>query len=168
MSFSLHSAAQPMFLRGLATLDHLLDKAAASGLSEAEVFEARLAPDMRPFPDQIRMASFSARSAMARLAGVEWPRTDDAEATLEALKHTVALSRDFVAGVAPEAFEGAETRPVQLRFPGVELDFVGEGYLTSFALPNFYFHVTTAYAILRHKGVELGKRDYLGRLALVG
>ncbi len=163
----MHAAAQPMFLRGLATLDHLLDKAASSGLDEAAILEARLAPDMRPFPDQIRMASFTARAAMARLAGADWPKTDDTEASLAELKATVALSRDFVAGVDAAAFAGAETRPVQLKFPGIELNFVGEGYLTSFALPNFYFHVTTAYAILRHKGVELGKRDFLGQLALV-
>ena len=160
MSFTLHAAAQPMFLRGLDTLSHLIDRAAASGLPEAEVLDARLAPDMRPFPDQIRMASFSARGAMARLAGADWPKTADDEASLADLKATVALSRDFVTSLSPDAFEGAETRPVQL-------NFVGEGYLTSFALPNFYFHLTTAYAILRHKGVELGKRDFLGQLALV-
>ena len=167
MSFTLHAAAQPMFLRGLDTLSHLIDRAAASGLAEGELMEARLAPDMRPFPDQIRMASFSARGAMARLAGADWPKTADDEASLADLKATVALSRDFVTSISPDAFEGAETRPVQLKFPGIELNFEGEGYLTSFALPNFYFHVTTAYAILRHKGVELGKRDFLGQLALV-
>lgn len=167
MSFTLHAAAQPMFLRGLASLDHLIDKAMTSDLEEAEVMDARLAADMRPFPDQIRMASFSARGAMARLAGVDWPKTDDSEASLAELKATVALSRDFVASLDAASFEGAGARPITLQVPGVELNFVGEGYLTSFALPNFYFHLTTAYAILRHKGVELGKRDFLGQLALV-
>lgn len=167
MTFRLYDAAVPMFLRGLTTLDHLLDKAEASALTEAELFEARLAEDMRPFPDQIRMAAFSARGCVARLTGSHWPATDDSEASIADLKATVALSRDFVAAAAPETFEGAETRPVQLKFPGVELNFVGQGYLTSFALPNFYFHVSMAYAILRSRGVELGKRDYLGQLELV-
>ena len=76
------------------------------------------------------------------------------------------MTRDWVKGLSPAAFEGSKERVVEIRFPGVELDFVGDGYLTSFALPNFYFHVTMAYAILRHLGVELGKRDYLGQLAL--
>lgn len=167
MSLSLYEVSVPLFLRGLETLDHLLDKAAGSDLSEAELFEVRLADDMRPFPDQIRMAAFGARGAVARLAGVDWPRTDDSESSLAELKSTVALSRDFVASLEPSAMDGAETRAIQLKFQGVELNFIGRGYLTSFALPNFYFHVTTAYAILRHRGVELGKRDFLGRLDLV-
>lgn len=167
MTFSLYDASAPVFLRGLDTLDHLIDRAAASGLGEAELFEARLAEDMRPFPDQVRMAAFGARGATARLAGVDWPRTDDAEASLADLRATVALSRDFVKGVPRDAIEAGEDRRVELRFPGVELNFLGRGYLTSFAIPNFYFHVTTAYAILRHKGVELGKRDFLQGLELV-
>ena len=168
MTFALADAASPIFLRGLNVLLHLLDKAEASGLPEAEVLEARLAPDMRPFPDQIRMAAFSARSCVARLTGQAWPKTDDAEASLAELRATVELSIRFIEGVEPAAFEGAEGRRIELRFPGVELDFEGAGYLTSFAIPNFYFHVSMAYAILRHRGVELGKRDYLGQLALIG
>jgi uncharacterized protein len=167
MTFSLHDASAPAFARGLNVLLGLLDKARASGLSEAELWEARLAPDMRPFPDQIRMAAFSARSCVGRLTGEQWPKTADDEATLEALEETVRLSLAFVEAADPAAFEGAETRRIALRFPGVELDFEGAGYLTSFALPNFQFHLAMAYAILRHRGVELGKRDYLGKLALV-
>jgi hypothetical protein len=167
MTFSLHDASAPAFARGLNALLGLLDKARASGLSEAELWEARLAPDMRPFPDQIRMAAFSARSCVGRLTGEQWPKTADDEATLEALEETVRLSLAFVEAADPAAFEGAETRRIALRFPGVELDFEGTGYLTSFALPNFQFHLAMAYAILRHRGVELGKRDYLGKLDLV-
>ena len=114
------------------------------------------------------MAAFSARSCVARLTGQAWPKTDDAEASLAELRETVELSIRFIEGVDPAALEGAEGRRIELRFPGVELDFQGAGYLTSFAIPNFYFHVSMAYAILRHLGVELGKRDYLGRLALIG
>jgi hypothetical protein len=167
MTFALRDAASPVFLRGLNVLLHLLDRAEASGLDAAALMQARLAPDMRPFPDQIRMAAFSARSCVARLTGQAWPRTEDAEASLAELRATVELSIAFIEGVDPAAFEGAEARRVELRFPGVELDFEGAGYLTSFAIPNFYFHVSMAYAILRHLGVELGKRDYLGRLALI-
>jgi hypothetical protein len=167
MSLTPHALAVSTFTRGLGALDHLLDKAAASGLDEAVLFDARLAPDMRPFPDQIRMAAFGARGCVARLAGCDWPKTDDGEATLADLKATVAMSRDFVNSLAPAAFEGADKRRIELRFPGVELNFEGEGYLTGFAVPNFYFHVTMAYAILRNQGVELGKKDFLGQLPLI-
>jgi hypothetical protein len=167
MSLALHDISAPMFLRGLNALSGLVDKAAASGLDEAAIMEARLAPDMLPFPNQIRMAAFSARSCVARLTGQEWPKTADSEATLAELKATIALSIAFIEATDAAAFEGGETRRVELRFPGVELDFEGAGYLTSFALPNFYFHVSMAYAILRNAGIELGKRDYLGKLALI-
>jgi hypothetical protein len=167
MHLSLHTASAPLFIRGLDVLTHLLDRAEASGLSEADLFEARLAEDMRPFPDQIRMAAFGARSCMARLAGIEWPRTDDSETTIRDLRATVTLTRDFVSQMPSDALEGGETRPVQLKFPGIELNFVGEGYLTSFALPNFYFHLSMAYAILRSRGLDLGKKDFLGNIALV-
>ena len=167
MSLALDTVSTSMFLRGLRVLSGLIDRAAESGLDEAAIMEARLAPDMRPFPDQIRMASFSARSCIARLTDQPWPKTDDAEASLAELKQTVALSIAFIEGVEAAAFAGGETRRVELRFPGVELNFEGQGYLTSFALPNFYFHVSMAYAILRNAGVELGKRDYLGQLELI-
>lgn len=167
MAFSLYDASAPIFLRGLRALSHLLDKAGEAGLDEAVLMQARLAPDMKPFPDQIRMAAFSGRSCIARLSGQPWPKTDDSEAGLAELKQTVALSIAFIEGVDPAAFEGAETRRVELRFPGVELNFEGAGYLTSFAIPNFYFHVSMAYAILRHQGVELGKRDFLNQLELI-
>ena len=167
MSFALYDAATPVFARGLTNLSALVDKAAASGLDEAALLEARLAPDMKPFADQIRMASFSARSCVARLTGQAWPKTDDSETTLADLKATIALSLAFIEGVDRAAFAAAEKRRVELRFPGVELNFEGAGYLTSFAIPNFYFHLAIAYAILRHAGVELGKRDFLGALALI-
>ncbi|HST90784.1 MAG TPA: DUF1993 domain-containing protein, partial [Brevundimonas sp.] len=141
-------------------------KASASGRDEAVIMEARLAPDMRPFPDQVRMACFSARSCIARLTDQPWPKTDDSEATLARLKETIALSVAFIKAAEASAFDGAEQRRIELRFPGVELDFEGAGYLTSFALPNFYFHVSMAYAVLRHTGVQLGKPDFLGKLEL--
>lgn len=167
MSLALDHVATSMFLRGLTALSGLIDKAAESGLDEATIMDARLAPDMKPFPDQIRMASFSARSCVARLTGQAWPKTDDSEATLAELKATIALSIAFMEATDPAAFAGGETRRIELRFPGVELNFEGQGYLTSFALPNFHFHLSMAYAILRHLGVPLGKRDYLGQLELI-
>lgn len=168
MSFDFYDAATPIFVRGLNVALHLIDKAEASGIPEAEVMEARLAPDMRPFSDQIRMSAFGARACVARLTGVEWPKTDDSETSLGELRETVRMSIAFIEGIDSAKFQGAEGRRVEIRFPGVELDFDGSGYLTSFGIPNFYFHVTTAYAILRHRGVELGKRDFLGKLALIG
>ena len=167
MILAVDTLSTSMFLRGLNVLSGLIDKAVEAGLDEAVLMEARLAPDMRPFPDQIRMAAFSARSCVARLTGQEWPKTDDAEASLAELKETVALSIAFVEGVEAAAFAGGETRRIELRFPGVELNFEGTGYLTSFALPNFYFHLSMAYAILRQAGVPLGKRDFLGQIELI-
>jgi len=167
MSLALDTLSTSMFLRGLNVLSGLIDRAVEAGLDEAVLMEARLAPDMRPFPDQVRMASFSARSCVARLTGQEWPKTDDNEASLAELKATVALSIAFIEGVEAAAFAGGETRRIELRFPGVELNFEGQGYLTSFALPNFYFHLSMAYAILRHLGVALGKRDFLGQIELI-
>lgn len=167
MSLALDTLSTSMFRRGLNVLSGLIDRAVEAGLDEAVLMEARLAPDMRPFPDQVRMASFSARSCIARLTGQEWPKTDDAEASLAELKATVALSIAFIEGVEAAAFAGGETRRIELRFPGVELNFEGQGYLTSFALPNFYFHLSMAYAILRHLGVPLGKRDFLGEIELI-
>ncbi|MBA4808561.1 DUF1993 family protein [Brevundimonas sp.] len=167
MTFALYDAAAPVFVRGLNVLDGLIDKAVASGLDEAGLMEARLAPDMKPFPDQIRMATFSARAAVARLTGTDIPFMEDDETSLAQLKDRIARSRAFVQSIEPAAFAGAETRPVTMKFPGHVLEFEGAGYLTSFAIPNFYFHVTTAYAILRKEGVALGKQDFLGQLALV-
>ncbi len=167
MSLAVDTLSTSMFLRGLNVLSGLIDGAVEAGLDEAVLMEARLAPDMRPFPDQVRMAAFSARSCIARLTGQAWPKTDDAEAGLAELTATVALSIAFIEGVEAAAFAGGEIRRIELRFPGVELNFEGQGYLTSFALPNFYFHLSMAYAILRHLGVPLGKRDFLGQLELI-
>lgn len=167
MPLSMYDASVPVFLRGLSALSALMDKAVGEGFDPTALMEARLAPDMRPFADQIRMASFGPRGCVARLAGIEWPKTADDEVDFDQLKATIKLTTDFLNGIAPDQLEGSETRPITLNVPGVELKFEGAGYLTSFAIPNFYFHVTTAYAILRHQGVALGKRDFLGQLALV-
>ncbi|WEK57861.1 MAG: DUF1993 domain-containing protein [Candidatus Brevundimonas phytovorans] len=167
MTFSLYDASVPMFVRGLNALVGVIDKAAASGLDEASLMQGRLAPDMLPFVAQVRIATDTAKGAVARLSGAEPLVLADDETSLAQLRDRVLRTIAYVEGVGVETFAGAETRPVQLKFPGMELNFDGAGYLTSFALPNFYFHVTTAYALLRHAGIALGKRDYLGRLSLV-
>ena len=167
MSLTVDTLPSAMFLRGLNVLSGLIDRAIEAGLDEATLMEARLAPDMRPFPDQVRMAAFSARSCIARLTDQPWPKTEDTEASLAELKATVALSSSFIEGVEAAAFAGGETRRIELRFPGIELNFEGAGYLTSFALPNFYFHLSMAYALLRQAGVPLGKRDFLGQIELI-
>jgi len=166
MTFSLYDASAPMFVRGLNVLVGLIDKAAASGLDEEGLMQGRLAPDMLPFVSQVRIATDLAKGAVARLADVEPMVLADDETTLAQLRARIMRTIAYVESVEPEQFVGAETRAVQLKFPGMELNFEGAGYLTSFALPNFYFHVTTVYALLRHAGVALGKRDYMGQLAL--
>lgn len=162
MALDLYDVSVPAFVRGLKALSALLDKALAQGFDEAALMQAQLAPDMRPLPNQVRMAAFSARGCVARLTGLDWPVTDDDEATFAELQATIALSIAFIESVPREAFVGAEDRDVVLKFPNGQFDFKGAQYLTGFALPNFYFHVTTAYALLRAAGVEIGKRDYLG------
>lgn len=166
MTFSLYDASAPMFVRGLNVLVGLIDKAAASGLDEEGLMQGRLAPDMLPFVSQVRIATDLAKGAVARLADVEPMVLADDETTLAQLRARIVRTIAYVESVEPAQFAGAEARAVQLKFPGMELNFEGAGYLTSFALPNFYFHVTTVYALLRHAGVALGKRDYMGQLAL--
>lgn len=166
MPFTLHEASAPVFARSLADMEGWLDKAgawaAAEGRDEAALMEARLAPDMRPLPAQFQMASDNAKNAVARLAGIEAPVMADTESSFAELRERLRRTIAFVEGVDPAALEGAEDRPVELRLPnGAGWRWTGREYLTRFALPNFFFHVTTAYAILRHAGVGLGKPDYL-------
>ena len=167
MTFSLYDVASPILLRGLTNLSGFLDKASAEGFDEAALVQARLHDDMRPLASQVQLASDSAKGAVARLAGVDNPAMADVETTFAELKDRIARTIAFIESVEPAAFVGAETRPVTLKTPSREMNFDGLGYLTSFVLPNFHFHLTTAYAILRKEGVPLGKMDYLGRLALV-
>jgi hypothetical protein len=144
-----------------------LDKAIAEGKSEAALMEARLAPDMRPFPAQFQMASDTAKSTMARLAGIEAPSMPDTEASFAELKARCQKTIDFVGSVSRAALDGAEDREVVLKFPnGMGYRRKGGDYLTQFALQNFLFHVTTAYAILRNQGVNMGKPDFLQHLGM--
>jgi len=165
MSFSIYDASAPIFVAALTNMQAWLDKALAEGKAEGALMEARLAPDMRPFPAQFQMASDSAKGAVARLAGIEPPALPDTETSFAELKARCQATIDFIQSVDPAAFTGAETREVVLKFPnGQGYRFNGGDYLTSFALPNFLFHVTTAYALLRAAGVTVGKPDFLAHL----
>ena len=166
MSISMHSASVPVFVRMLNNLLAWLDKAQAH--AEARKFDPnnylglRLAPDMLPFARQIQIASDAAKGCVGRLAGVELPKWEDTEASLDDLRARVKKTIDYVQSFDAAQIDGTEAKEIVLQMRAGEVRFTGENYLKHFALPNFYFHVTTAYALLRHAGVEVGKRDYLG------
>ena len=162
MSFGLYDASAPVFVRALTNLSALMDKALAQGFDEATLMQARLAPDMRPFPAQIQLASDSAKGAVARLTGTDNPSMPDTETSFAELKARIDATLAFIRSVPAGAYVGGEDRDVTLKFPGGEQHFKGGAYLTGFALPNFFFHVAMAYALLRAAGVQIGKRDYLG------
>jgi hypothetical protein len=167
MSLSMHSASVPVFVRMLNNLLAWLDKAeahaAARRFDAANYLGLRLAPDMLPFTRQIQIASDGAKGCVARLAGLEVPKWEDNEASLADLRARVRKTIDYVQSIPAQQIDGSEAREVQVpRRSGEPLRFTGEAYLKHFVLPNFYFHVTTTYALLRHAGVELGKADYLG------
>jgi hypothetical protein len=159
MSISLYDASIPVFIRALKVLDTLLEKAAASGIDPAGLVEARLAPDMYTLAGQVQRASDTAKASAARLSGAAAPAFADEETTLADLKARVAKTVDFLEGIPPETLDG---RVVTMKLGGAERSFSSEDYLLRFGLPNFFFHITTAYDLLRHKGVTIGKRDFLG------
>ena len=162
MSFSLFDASAPVFVRGMAAIPAWLDKAVAEGKDEAAILDARLAPDMKPFTAQVQMASDSAKNAIARLTGIAAPAMPDTEASIAELKVRCQRTIDFIESVDRSALDGAAEREVELKFPNnMGYRFNGADYLTGFALPNFFFHLTTAYGLLRAQGVTLGKPDFL-------
>lgn len=164
MSFDIYAASVPLFVNSLTDMRAWLDKAAAEK-DEAALMEARLAPDMRPLPAQYQMASDSAKNALARLTGTEAPSMPDTEASFAELKDRCDRTIEYLRGFDASALDGAEDREVVLKFPnGMGYRWQGAAYLTGFALPNFFFHATTAYAILRNAGVALGKPDFLQHL----
>jgi len=166
MSISMYDVSIPIFTLSLTNLSAILDKAASHEQSKKVdpkvIPQARLIVDMLPLSAQIQIACDTAKGAAARLADVEVPKHEDTEATLAELKARVAKTLDFIKTIKPEQLQGAETREIVLKFPQTTLKFTGINYLTNFVLPNFFFHVTTAYALLRKNGVDLGKRDFLG------
>ncbi len=166
MALSMYQASVPAFQRTLRALDAILDKAAAFAeerkLDPAAFIAARLAPDMFPLSRQVQNASDHAKGCPARLAGVPVPSFADTETTFPELKARIAKTLDFIGALSPAEIDGSEARTVLLKAGPRELTFKGQDYLLFFALPNFYFHVTTAYDILRHNGVPVGKLDFLG------
>ena len=162
----MYQASVPRFANTLRNLSAILDKAQAHAEAkkiEPVVFtQSRLAPDMFPLSRQGQIACDTAKGVAARLAGVEVPKHEDTEQTFAELKARIAKTLDFVESLKPAQIDGSEDREVALKLRGQEVKFSGLQYLLGFAYPNFYFHVTTAYNILRHNGVEIGKRDYIG------
>jgi hypothetical protein len=166
MTISMSLASMPVFKAMLRNLSHILDKAQAH--AEARKFDPvvllqyRLAPDMLPFTRQVLIACDAAKNGVARISGVEAPKFDDTEASFPELKARIQKTLDYLATVPSDKLDGTEAR--EITFP-VGRDntrtMKAEAYLKHWALPNFFFHITMAYAILRHNGVELGKSDYL-------
>ncbi|MDE2250049.1 MAG: DUF1993 domain-containing protein [Gammaproteobacteria bacterium] len=166
MSISMYQASAPVFDRSLGNLTAILTKAAAWAegrkINPAVLLAARLAPDMFPLTRQIQIACDFAKGTCARLAAVEPPRFEDNEASFDDFQARIASTRRFVATLTPAQIDGSETRQINVKAGQRELSFKGLAYLTGYALPNFYFHYTTAYAILRHNGLELSKPDFIG------
>ena len=166
MKISMHAMSYDVFKRALAQLQFVMEKAVAN--AKARNFEtgvlvdARLAPDMLPFVKQIQIASDNAKFGVARLAGIEAPKFEDNEKTLDELKARILKTIDFLKSTAASAFEGAEDRDIKITVPNRTIEMKGLAYLNGWVLPNVFFHVTTAYLILRHNGVDVGKRDFLG------
>ncbi len=167
MSISMYQVSVPVLARALTNLRAILEKGAAH--AEAKKFKpevllsGRLAPDMFPLTKQVQVVTDQAKGCVARLAGVEVPKYEDSEATFEELYARIDKTLAFLKSFKPEQIDGSEGRDVTLPSPRGPLEFKGQAYLLGFVLPNVFFHCTTAYAILRHNGVELGKMDYLGR-----
>ena len=168
MTASLYDFSVPAFARALTNMSKQLEKANAHATRKKVDFKAfaetRLIADMHPLTAQVQIACDNAKGAIARLAGIDPPKHEDTEKTYEELQARIAKTLDFIASAKHEQFVGAETREVVLKFPGMTLTFNGQDYLTKFALPNFYFHASMAYALLRKNGVEVGKPDFIGAI----
>jgi uncharacterized protein len=167
MTISMYQASAPRFVNMLNNLAAILDKAQthvdAKKLDAAALIAFRLYPDMFPFSRQVQVACDSAKGAVARLAGVEIPKHEDTEQTFAELKARIAKVIAFIGTIKPMQIDGSEDKDIVLKLRGNDVTFKGMQFLLGFAYPNFYFHVTTAYDILRHNGVELGKQDFIGR-----
>ncbi len=165
MSISMYEASTPCFARVLRALDGILLKAQAYAeerkIDPAVLLSARLYPDMFALTRQIQIATDHAKGALARLAGVEVPKFEDNEQSFDELRTRIARTIEFVESFKPEQINGSEEREFTFKAGPRELTFKGQAYLLSYAQPNFYFHVVTAYDILRHNGLNIGKRDYL-------
>ena len=167
MSLSMYQASIPVFTRMLGNLSAILKKAEANAEArkiDPSVFvNARLAPDMHPLSRQIQIATDAVKGGAARLAGVEIPSFPDTETTFAELHERIAKTIAFLETFKPAQIDGSEERTITLKLGPTEVSFPGQTYLLNFVIPNFFFHLTTAFAILRHNGVDVGKMDFLGR-----
>jgi len=168
VSLSLYDVSIPPLTLGLTNLSALLDKAAAHAEAkkvDPKVFaDVRLIADMFPLKRQVQITCDTAKGAAARLGGVEIPKHEDNESNFAELKERIAKTLAFIGSIKADQISAAEAREVVLKFPNSTLKFSGRDYVTKFVLPNFYFHITAAYAILRTNGVDVGKNDFLGQI----
>ena len=166
MSLTMHQASVPAFRRTLRALSVILDKAdahaAASKIEPSVLLSARLFPDMFALAKQVQLTCDFAKNGVARLSGVDAPKFEDKEASFPDLKARITATLGFIESLKGGQVDGTEEKRITLTIAGTERHFSGRDYLLYFVLPNFYFHATTAYDILRHNGVALGKRDYMG------
>ncbi len=166
MTISMSSASLPVCTRMLTNLSHILTKAEqfveAKKIDPTELTARRLSPDRFPFPRQVLIACDAVKNGVARISGVEAPKFEDTETTLAQLQERIQKTLAFIATVPASALDGTENKEITFPAgPGKTRTLKGQDYLTGWMLPNMYFHITTAYAILRHNGVEVGKIDYL-------
>ena len=166
MTISMYQASVPAFVRMLDNLSAILDKAMAHAeahkIDPAVLLNSRLFPDMLPLTKQIQIAADFAKGGSARLAGIDVPKYEDNEASFADFKARIDKTLAFVKSLKPTQIDGSEEREINITVAGNPMSFKGLAYLQHFVLPNFYFHMTTAYDILRHNGVEIGKRDFIG------
>lgn len=166
MALSLYDVTVPVFIRGFDNLSKNLAKgrahAEANGMAHEELLHARLFPDMHPLIAQVQRASDTAKFVPGRVADIKPPVMEDKEASFDELEARIRATVDFLKAVPADAFDGREEAEVSLRLGGNAVPFTARDYVLGFAVPNFYFHVTTAYAIMRHKGIPLGKMDFIG------
>ena len=166
MAMSMYNASVPLFKTLLGALSNVLDKgqqfAKAKGIEESVLVNARLAPDMFALARQVQIATDQAKGGVARLAGLEVPAYDDNETTFDQLKARVAKTLAFIDSVKAAQIDGSENKEITLKMRSGDVKYTGQRYLIGSVIPNFTFHCSTAYNILRHNGVEVGKRDFLG------
>jgi len=166
MAMSMYQASIPQLTKMLTNLSNILKKgeefAKAKNVDGAVLVGDRLSPDMFPLSKQVQIACDQVKNGMARLAGIEPPKFDDQESTFAELQERIAKTIAFANTIQPAQVDGTEAKEIKFSIKEWHFEFVGEQYLFTWIIPNFYFHVTTAYNILRHNGVEIGKADYLG------
>ena len=166
MTFSMYEASVPVFKQILTSLSAIIDKAEAHAtekkIDPAALLQARLYPDMFPFLRQVQVACDFAKGCTARLAGVDVPRYEDSEQSFAELKQRIATTIAFMDGLPQDGIEASAQRDISTSSGANAKQFKGQVYLVHYALPHFYFHATTAYALLRHNGVEVGKKDFIG------